>query len=599
MNPREAPLGMYSGSLLSAEPEAPPSSKPVLPPPRVPYPHTIEYVVSADKASAVLAELLLQQPLGLDIETTGLDPLQHQIRLLQLACRSGRVVVFDLFRLPAAPFAPLSKARLVAHNAVFEYAFLAVAGIRLELLHDSMLMYRTLRGHTASLRDAAWDMLLLPLEKTEQTSDWSAPELTKRQLRYAALDAWVALQLGELLGAGRTPTYQLAVQALPVVAQCHVDGVPFDWPQHAVLCERWQHDLAAAEAVLQQQLGSANPRSTKQIGDWLRQTLDAEELAAWPRTPTGELKVNRDVLTQHTDHPVLGPLARQRALQKLLSVYGHGYLKHRHPVTQRLHPHYHTLGTAPGRFSCSNPNIQQLPASAELRGLLRADPGRLLVCADYSQIELRIAALLSQDPLLLAAYRAGADLHAQTAQALCGDAARRQLGKCANFGLLFGSSARGLQGFARNKYGLHLTLEEAIQHRHRFFRTYSGLRHWQRTIDGAGQLSKKVHTRAGLVRVLEPYRMTEALNTPVQGSAAEVLLAALGRLPHWLRGLDARLVLHCHDELLLDCAAQDAPAAAIALTDCMTQAWQRLFPEAVMPGICEAHIGANWAEAKR
>jgi DNA polymerase I-like protein with 3'-5' exonuclease and polymerase domains len=93
--------------------------------------------------------------------------------------------------------------------------------------------------------------------------------------------------------------------------------------------------------------------------------------------------------------------------------------------------------------------------------------------------------------------------------------------------------------------------------------------------------------------------MTEALNAPVQGSAAEVLLAALGRLPHWLRGLDARLVLHCHDELLLDCVEQDAPAAAAALTGCMTEAWQRLFPEAVMPGICAAHIGANWSDAKK
>jgi len=92
--------------------------------------------------------------------------------------------------------------------------------------------------------------------------------------------------------------------------------------------------------------------------------------------------------------------------------------------------------------------------------------------------------------------------------------------------------------------------------------------------------------------------MTEALNTPVQGSAAEVLLAALGRLPHWLRGLEARLVLHCHDELLLDCAEKDAPAAITALTSCMTEAWQLLFPEAVMPGICEAHSGHNWAEAK-
>jgi len=591
MKPRNAPA-QYTASLFPPEPLSTAVT------PRVPFPHTVEYVVAADKAVPVLAELLLQQPLGLDIETTGLDPLQHRIRLLQLACRSGRVVVFDLFRLPAELFGGLSKARLVAHNAVFEYAFLAVAGIRLELLHDSMLMYRTLHGHTASLQDAAQDILLLPLDKAEQVSDWTAPELSERQLRYAALDAWATLQLGEALGAGRTATYQLAVQALPVVAQCHLDGVPFDWQQHAVLCERWQKDLTVAEQVLQQQLGTANPRSTKQIGDWLEQSLDGTMLDAWPRTTTGKLQLDRDVLTRHTRHPVLGPLARQRTLQKLLSVYGHGYLRHRHPITQRVHPHYRILGTVAGRFGCSNPNIQQLPTTTDLRGLVRADAGRLLICADYSQIELRIAALLSQDPLLLAAYTAGADLHAQTAKALCGDPTRRQLGKCANFGLLYGSGAAGLRAFAKSSYGVDLTLPQAAQHRSTFLRTYAGLRQWQQQIDNAARLSQKVHTRAGLLRVLEPYRMTEALNTPVQGSAAEVLLAALGRLPHWLRGLDARLVLHCHDELLLDCAEQDAPEAETALTVCMTEAWQRLFPEAVMPGICEAHSGHSWGEAK-
>ena len=206
---------------------------------------------------------------------------------------------------------------------------------------------------------------------------------------------------------------------------------------------------------------------------------------------------------------------------------------------------------------------------------------------------------LCADPEDFAAYVDGADLHAQTAKALCGDADRRQLGKCANFGLLYGSGAAGLQAFAKNSYGLEMTLAEATQHRTRFLRTYAGLRQWQQQIDQAARLSQKVQTRAGLVRVLEPYRMTEALNTPVQGSAAEVLLAALGRLPQWLRGLDARLVLHCHDELLLDSAAADAPAAATALAGCMTEAWERLFPGAVMPGICEARIGDTWATAKK
>jgi hypothetical protein len=154
-------------------------------------------------------------------------------------------------------------------------------------------------------------------------------------------------------------------------------------------------------------------------------------------------------------HTSCGSRPQQRA---------YGYLRHRHPLTQRLHPHYRILGTVGGRFNCSNPNIQQSPTDTELRQLVRADPGRLLVCADYSQIELRIAALLSQDALLLAAYANGADLHAQTATALCGDGTRRQLGKCANFGLLYGSGAAGLQAFAKSSYGVEMTLQEAAQH---------------------------------------------------------------------------------------------------------------------------------------
>src|SRR5206468_6998671 len=103
----------------------------------------------------------------------------------------------------------------------------------------------------------------------------------------------------------------------------------------------------------------------------------------------------------------------------------------------------------------------------------------------------------------------------------CGDPTQRQLGKCANFGLLFGSGAERLQASAKNGYGVDLTLAEAREHRNRFSRTYHGLRRWQLRVDATARRSRKVYTNAGMVRVLKPYKMTEALNTPVQGSAAE------------------------------------------------------------------------------
>ena len=171
-----------------------------------------------------------------------------------------------------------------------------------------------------------------------------------------------------------------------------------------------------------------------------------------------------------------------REAEKRAGTYGLAWLdKALHPVTGRIHADYLQLGSRAGRMSCTKPNIQNLPRTETYRSCITAEPGSCIVKADYSQIELRIAAVIAQDAAMLAAYRDGQDLHTITAARLLGVAPEqvtsdnRQLAKAVNFGLLYGMGAPRLQTYARQNYRVSLTLKEAEQYRHRFFAAYAGL----------------------------------------------------------------------------------------------------------------------------
>ena len=204
-----------------------------------------------------------------------------------------------------------------------------------------------------------------------------------------------------------------------------------------------------------------------------------------------------------------------------------------------------------GRMSCTTPNIQNLPRSKTYRGCITAEPGSCIVKADYSQIELRIAAVIAQDAAMLEAYRNGQDLHTTTAARLLGvvpervTSDSRQLAKAVNFGPLYGMGAPRLQTYARQHYRVSLTATEAAQYRQRFFEAYPGLRHWHHQT-GATQ-STETRTMAGRRR-LAVKAFTERLNSPVQGTGADGLKWALARLfAHRDEAPDARLVAVVHD----------------------------------------------------
>jgi DNA polymerase-1 len=245
-------------------------------------------------------------------------------------------------------------------------------------------------------------------------------------------------------------------------------------------------------------------------------------------------------------------------------------------------------------MSCKEPNLQQLPRDARYRRCFVAPPGRVLVMADYSQIELRAAAKIAGDRRMLAAYQSGEDLHTLTARSLLGknevSMGDRQLAKAVNFGLLYGQGAAGLMRYALANYGVKLTEDEARRHREAFFRTYPGLRKWHRSV---GDPAIETRTLAGRRRA-DVTAFTEKLNTPVQGTAADGLKRALALL--WDRRAarpDAFTVLFVHDEIVIEAPEPDADLAAAWLRRAMIDGMAPLIDP--VPVDVEVTVGPTWA----
>ena len=581
----------------------------------------VRFVTEPGEATRVIGELLTlpdNGAWGLDIETAalpafrtdskaGLDPWRSCIRLVQVYPGGATCYVFDVAALGLSPLKELLQARpWVAHNAVFELKFLLHNGAAPGKLGCTLLQDNALGNGRRGLAALAKERLNWAMDKTLQVSDWGGA-LSPAQLDYAALDAVAARQLatvqtGLLQERGLGRCYQLMRDAQGAIARLELAGCPFDTAAHSELLATWQATAEQARAELDSLLNGANPDSPLQLSKWLAANLPPDTLAAWPKTATGQLATDADTLAGLT-LPALEPLKRYKGAMKGLSTYGKGYAGHISPVTGRIHASFLIGGAESGRFSCQSPNIQNPPRDPAFRALFAPSPGRCLVVADYGQIELRVAALVSGDTAMLSAYEQGQDLHRKTAAAVLGiepgavSKAQRQMAKAVNFGLLFGQGAKGLQAYAKASYGVELTLPEADKARTAFFTAYPGLQRWQRQQQERARFAKQVHTPGGRCRELDGDRQlaTASLNTPIQGGAAECLLAALAKLalPD-----NAQLVNIVHDELVVECDPEQAVPVAAAVEAAMTAGFLAIFPEGSTRDLVEAHSGPNWAQAK-
>ena len=510
---------------------------------------------------------------ALDLETTGLDPHKDSVRLLSLATKAATYLVDCQSVDPADLFPTLVERTVVAHNALFDLSFLASLGFEPGKVADTMILSQLLyagskveplkRGQTShSLDSAVKRELDVELDKIHQSSDWGGT-LTSEMIEYAAKDVEVLLPLYEVLKA-KIEEADLAYiadiehRALPAVVWMSSAGVPVDadgWREHArkmeADAERLEDELKALAPEHPDgnawNFGSPQQvqKAAKLLGIDLPDTKD-ETLALYAK-----------------EHEFISALRNYRKASKLASTYGTAWLYNGCHRDGRIYASWRQLRAATGRMACDHPNLQNIPRSGLLRSYIRAPEGRVFVIADYSQIELRIAAKISGDKGMLSVYAEGRDLHTLTAQSLIGRGEiskdDRKLAKAVNFGLLYGMGAKGLQSYALKSYGIEMSLEEATRYRRRFFETYPGLKRWHEQERRAWQRDDtEVRTLPGRRR-RGVERLTDRLNSPVQGTGADGLKLALALL--WERRDECPggvLVLACHDEIVVECDEGDA-----------------------------------------
>jgi DNA polymerase-1 len=260
-------------------------------------------------------------------------------------------------------------------------------------------------------------------------------------------------------------------------------------------------------------------------------------------------------------------------------------------------------------MTCEAPNLQQTPH--ELRAYIKPKEGHVLIKADFSQIELRIAAVIAKDQRMLQAFRERTDLHSLTASLILSkridqvSKEERQLAKALNFGLLYGMGAAGLRNYAQSEYGVSLSLKRAVEYRQKFFATYPGLAKWHKETErklikakNRGESGIVVSTLAGRKRWVYTDKLTTALNTPIQGTGADGLKSAVAVFYKWLleRGLwgQVRIVLLVHDEIVVEAPEPLAWEATLLLTEAMREGMG-----AIVKGVpieVEAGIYADWGQ---
>ena len=405
----------------------------------------------------------------------------------------------------------------------------------------------------------------------------------------------------DIVRLGMTQVTDIELRCIPAVAHMYRKGIHLDRAMWERLAETVREERSTALAALAPWLGGPVTRPSLWGGEVpFGHNLDSNAfvLKLLHRHGVKARSTARRDLAPHHDHPLVRALGAYRKASKALSAFLLPFPGMIHPATGRLHPQYEQLTAFSGRMSCHHPNIQQIPRERAFRECFTAPPGRCLIVADYSQIELRVAAQLARDARMLAAYQAGDDLHLLTASHLSGkpmelvSRQERQAYKAVNLGLIYGMGAEGLRETARQSYGVDMPLEQATLFRRRFFETYRGIHEWHQRIKG--DAAREGRTLTGRRFPFSPEAgLPERSNLPVQGTAADIIKKALGMLVNRL-DQETWIVAVVHDEILLECPAAGAKEAAALLRSTMEEAANAILPD--VPTMVEAVISASWAE---
>ncbi|MFO1024479.1 MAG: DNA polymerase I [Acetobacteraceae bacterium] len=595
-----------------------------------------ESVVTADALRAWVAESTERGVVGMDTETDGLDAMQARLVGFSMATGPGRAcyvpvgheVLGEQLRLADAieilgPLLTDPGVLKVFQNAKFDMLVLHRAGFPLPApVDDSMLIsYAQEAGLHGHGLDELSQLHLghTPISYDEVTGTGRnrisfAQVPIDRATAYAAEDADIALRLWEALRPRLRLNDSLALyeqverRLLPILLEMERVGVKVDAHDLRLMSVDFEARMAVIEQDCHRLAGRAfNVGSPKQLGEVL---FDEQKLPGGKRMKTGAWGTDSAVLQSLAEqgHELPQKVLDWRQLQKLKSTYADALVEQINPETGRVHTSFAMAIASTGRLSSTDPNLQNIPIRTEegsrIRHAFIAEPGNVLVSADYSQIELRLLAHVADIPQLKESFAKGEDIHARTASEVFGvpmagmDPMTRRRAKAINFGIIYGISGFGL---ARQ---LGITPGEARGYIDRYFERYPGIRQYmERTKEEArirGFVVSPFGRRCWMPGIADKnaarraYAERQAINAPLQGGAADIIKRAMVRLPSALAeaGLKARLLLQVHDELLFEALEEEAETLSALARQVMESA-------AVLsvPLVVETGVGRTWAEA--
>lgn len=592
-----------------------------------------EYVTDINRAILVLDRLYESDFCAVDTETkalsayksnpqAALSPHLAEIALSQFF-DGQRAFVFNHSRL-GERFKPLlvrflESGKFVAHYALFDLQFFMKLGVRTMDLACTQIITKLLyhaiyasdEGLSAKLDDVCEALFQEKILKKLQASNWG-DELTFEQIQYAALDAVATYKIAEKLALrlqtfGLDKIYKLTKEAQFPIAWMQLNGIRLNVPRHKLLTQKWREELYESRLKLVALTGM-DTFTGHTLSDWLSKNLPLDVLDLWPRTDTGKLATDAHVFADFSYLPIVDPFSKFQKALKLTTTYGKPLVNLINPETGRLHAHYNLSGARTGRLSCSKPNLQQSPKDKEFRSCFIPETGNVFVRADFNQIEVRIAAEVSQDATMLKAYREGVDIHRLTASQVSKKPldqvtdSERQLGKAIVFGLAFGMGAKKFVHYAKKGYGKEITEDEAYDAVEAFRTTYSGYREWQLKQTTECAQTMTVRTPMGKLRRLNTDNCYGAsLNTGIQGGAAECMLYALIFLYHSFLNapeLGAKLVNCVHDEVVIECPLIHKTRVSQIVEESMVNGFLQVFPKGITKELVAVSSGANWSEAK-
>ncbi|HVM72903.1 MAG TPA: DNA polymerase I [Anaerolineales bacterium] len=594
-------------------------------------------VVDSPAGLAALAGTLTHAAsISFDTETTSTDEMTASLVGISLAVGPGQGyyipvghrsgVQLPLEQVISALRGPLTDARIpkTGHNLKYDFIMLARAGLRVTpLAFDTMVAEYVLDpgSRTLGLKNMAEVRLGESMTHIEELIGTGKNQRSMAEVDialaapYAAADAETTLRLQPLLESElkRLPRLwdlfiNIEMPLIPVLADMEMTGVALDKAFFATFSVELRERMAALEKQIYQAVGkSFNINSTQQLSAVLFDTLRLTPPDRGKKTASGHYSTAAGVLDEMSgQHPVVDMILEYREYAKLKSTYVDALPVQIHPETGRVHTSFSQTGTVTGRLSSSDPNLQNIPTRTDLGRRVRrgfvADPGNVLVSLDYSQIELRIVADMANDEAMLNAFRLGQDIHAATAAAIYNiplkdvTKEQRRHAKAINFGLIYGMSAFGLTR------STDLTLAQSQDFVDAYFKQFPGVKKYLDGIRRSARETGYVETLLGRRRYFPALKSTlnqtlrnreerEAINAPIQGTAADIMKIAMIKIPPAITGagLHGLMLLQVHDELVIEC-----PHAELRQTvEVARNVMENAYPMSI-PLTTEARWGTNW-----